>query len=57
LDALREEEINVEEMQNSIFEGDSAACCTLQLSQAPSQSLLGQLARHADVLQIHLEAR
>jgi D-3-phosphoglycerate dehydrogenase len=57
LDALREEGINVEEMENAIFAGDQAGCCTLQLSQAPSRRLLEQLAKEAHILQVHLEPR
>lgn len=57
LDALRDESINVEEMENSIFEGDSAACCTLQLSQAPSEDLVEQLSGHPHVLQLHVKSR
>jgi D-3-phosphoglycerate dehydrogenase len=57
LDALREAEINVEEMDNAIFEGASAACCTLQLDEAPSQSLIEQLSQLDHVLQVQLEPR
>jgi len=57
LEALRQEQINVEEMENAIFAGASAACCTLQLDQAPSENLLGELAQREHVLQVHLEPR
>ena len=57
LDALREEDINVEEMENAIFAGASAASCTLQLDQAPSADLLKFLSRQPHVLQVHLEPR
>ena len=57
MDSLREECINVEEMENTIFDGASAACCTLQLDQAPSQDLIDDLSRLEHVLQVHLEAR
>lgn len=57
LDALREEGINVEEMENAIFAGDQAGCCTLQLSQAPSPSLLEELAKETHILHVHLEPR
>lgn len=57
LDALREEGINVEEMDNTIFDGARAACCTLQLDQAPSTALLATIEASADVLQGTLEAR
>lgn len=57
LDALREEGINVEEMDNAIFTGAEAACCTLQLDEPPSPGLIGQLSRLDHVLQVHLEPR
>ncbi len=40
LDGLREENINVEEMENTIFAGAEAACCSMLLDEAPSESLL-----------------
>ena len=57
LDLLREEDVNVEEMENTIFSGTSAACCTLQLDQAPSAGLIDELSHHNHVLHVHLEAR
>ncbi|MEN6459168.1 MAG: hypothetical protein ABFC63_09580 [Thermoguttaceae bacterium] len=40
LDGLREENVNVEEMENTIFAGAEAGCCSMLLDQAPSESLL-----------------
>ena len=40
LDLLREEGINVEEMENTIFAGAKAACCTLQLDTPPSDAIV-----------------
>ena len=57
LDSLREEDVNVEEMQNTIFEGADAACCTLQLDQKPSHQLLDALARLEHVIQVQLDKR
>jgi D-3-phosphoglycerate dehydrogenase len=57
LDALREEKINVEEMENAIFAGELAACCTLQLDEAPSEQLVKHLAGLSHVIQVHLEPR
>ncbi|MBT4864327.1 MAG: hydroxyacid dehydrogenase [Planctomycetaceae bacterium] len=57
LDALRKADINVEEMDNAIFEGAGAACCTLQLDEAPSQNLIGNLSQLDHVLQVQLEPR
>lgn len=57
LTLLREEGINVEEMENTIFEGARAACCTLLLDQAPSGATLARLTAEPAVLQATLEAR
>jgi hypothetical protein len=40
LDGLREENINVEEMENTIFAGAEAACCSMLLDEPPSDNLL-----------------
>jgi hypothetical protein len=40
LDGLREENINVEEMENTIFAGAEAGCCSMLLDEPPSESLL-----------------
>jgi D-3-phosphoglycerate dehydrogenase len=52
LDGLREEGVNVEEMENTIFDGAQAACCTLHLDQAPSESLLARLRSDANILHV-----
>jgi D-3-phosphoglycerate dehydrogenase len=57
LDSLRAEGINVEEMENTIFSGASAACCTLQLDRPPSNEVIATLSRLEHVIQVHLEAR
>lgn len=57
LDSLRAEGINVEEMENTIFSGASAACCTLQLDRPPTHELVELLSRLDHVIQVHLEAR
>ena len=57
LDLLREEGINVEEMENTIFDGAQAACCTLQLDEAPSAETLAKLEEHEFILQTTSESR
>lgn len=57
LDLLRDAGINVEEMENTIFEGAEAACCTLQLDTAPPAELLDRLRHSENILQVTLEAR
>jgi D-3-phosphoglycerate dehydrogenase len=56
LDALREEGINVEEMENTIFAGAQAACCAMELDQPPSPESLATLRRHPDILGVMLNA-
>ena len=50
LDGLRQEEINVEEMDNVIFAGGDAACCSLLLSSEPSDSFMKSLATKDEIL-------
>ena len=57
LDLLREEGINVEEMENTIFDAAHAACCTFQLDTAPSASILATLRQNDAILQVSLESR
>ena len=52
LDALKAEGVNVEEMQNSIFEGGTAATCSLRLDKAPQAAIVAQLAAHPDIIQV-----
>jgi len=40
LGAIREAGINVEEVQNTVFDGAAAACCAIQLDERPSDALL-----------------
>ena len=50
LDGLRQEGINVEEMDNVIFAGGEAACCSLLLSAEPSRMLMDSLDAQAEIL-------
>jgi D-3-phosphoglycerate dehydrogenase / 2-oxoglutarate reductase len=40
LGAIREAGINVEEVQNTVFDGAASACCAIQLDERPSDALL-----------------
>jgi D-3-phosphoglycerate dehydrogenase / 2-oxoglutarate reductase len=56
LGAVRDEHINVEELENLIFEGRESACATIRLSGEPSASVLAQLGALEDVIEVsHLE--
>ncbi len=56
LAALREEQLNVQEMQNVVFEGNEAASATITLEQSPSSELLERLRMHGDILAVELRA-
>jgi D-3-phosphoglycerate dehydrogenase len=48
LGAIREAGINVEEVQNTVFEGAAAACCTIQLDERPPDALLARIRARRD---------
>ncbi len=53
LDAIKAEQINVQEMENIVFEGAEAAVARINLDKAPSQATLDQLrAENADVIEL-----
>lgn len=55
-DILRAGQINIEEVENVIFEGGIAACCTMRLSKAATEDMLEQLRNNHNVLSIsHVE--
>ena len=54
---LREEGINVEEVENTIFEGAKAACCSILVDQAPSDALLSKMKENPDILHVMLNAQ
>ena len=56
LDGLREEGVNVEEMENTVFEGGQAACCSMLLDQLPSAALLASLRENTNILHAMLNA-
>jgi len=55
LGELRAEGINIEEMENTIFEGEHAACCALTLDRAPSPELIRRLGEMENVIQAALK--
>jgi D-3-phosphoglycerate dehydrogenase / 2-oxoglutarate reductase len=48
LGAIREAGINVEEVQNTVFEGAAAACCAIQLDVVPGEALLQRIRARRD---------
>ena len=55
LDALKREQINVQEMENIVFEGAAAAVARINLDNAPSTETLKKLeAGNADIIELDL---
>ena len=55
LDALKAEQINVQEMENIVFEGAAAAVARINLDNAPSENSLKQLeASNPDIIELDL---
>jgi D-3-phosphoglycerate dehydrogenase / 2-oxoglutarate reductase len=50
LERLRDEGINVEEMENKVFRGSKAAVCYLTLSKPPSPAVLAALAANPNII-------
>jgi D-3-phosphoglycerate dehydrogenase / 2-oxoglutarate reductase len=56
LGSLREEQLNVQQMQNVVFDGHETACATISLERRPSPELLERLRSQPDVLAVDLRA-
>jgi D-3-phosphoglycerate dehydrogenase / 2-oxoglutarate reductase len=55
LDAIKAEQINVQEMENIVFEGAAAAVARINLDNAPSDAMLKNLrSENADILELNL---
>ena len=55
LDAIKSEHINVQEMENIVFEGAEAAVARINLDNAPSREILGSLqSDNADIIELDL---
>lgn len=55
LDLLRNEGINIEDMENTIFDGETAAACSLQLDRTPSEKALQSIRATREVIRISLK--
>lgn len=55
LDELRNADINIEEMENTIFEGGAAASCTLKLDDKPGEKVVAAIAAMENVIQVALK--
>src|SRR5713101_4588042 len=55
LDAIKAEQINVQEMENIVFEGAEAAVARINLDKAPSEAMLDRLrSGNADIIELDL---
>lgn len=54
LDLLKKSGINVEEMENRIFQKKEAACCRIRLSSKPSDELLSKMESEEEIIQVEL---
>ncbi|MCX8056274.1 MAG: 3-phosphoglycerate dehydrogenase family protein [Ignavibacteria bacterium] len=52
LNIIREANINIEEIENVIFEGGIVACCTMKLKDPLPQELLNQISSNENVLSV-----
>ena len=48
LDVIRQEGINAQEIENTVFEGAAAACCKIQLDSKPTDALIARIRAKAD---------
>jgi len=55
LDAIKSEHINVQEMENIVFEGAAAAVARINLDNAPSDAILNQIrSSSSDIIELNL---
>ncbi len=55
LDAIKSEQINVQEMENIVFEGAAAAVARINLDNAPSDAILDQIrSSSTDIIELNL---
>jgi D-3-phosphoglycerate dehydrogenase / 2-oxoglutarate reductase len=56
LDVIRAGNINIEEIENIIFEGGIAACCTMKLQTAATADMLKKISENSNVISVsHVE--
>jgi len=52
LDIIRKKDINIEEIENVIFDGGVAACCTMKLKSEVTPDMLSEMKSNKDILSI-----
>ncbi len=56
LGALRRHQVHVEDLENRVFDGAQAACCTIRLSAEPPAACLAEIRATEDILHASLMA-
>jgi D-3-phosphoglycerate dehydrogenase len=57
LDLIKDNKINIEEIENLIFDGGIAACCTMKLKNPVTAEMLKKMSENPDILSVsHVEA-
>ncbi len=54
LTELRSADINIQEMENTIFAGGKAACCILRLDDTPSDAVISRIAAETNIIQLSM---
>ncbi len=54
LDELRGANLNIEEMENTIFDGSEAALCTLKIDGEPDSALIEKISSNKEMIQVAL---
>jgi D-3-phosphoglycerate dehydrogenase len=54
LNVLKRHEINVEEMENTIFDGAVAACCKIKLNSRPTPEVIAEIRGPQEIIHIDL---
>jgi D-3-phosphoglycerate dehydrogenase len=55
LDELRNEDVNIEEMENTIFDGGQTASCTLRIDSEPSPKTIEKISGEKYIIQVMLK--
>lgn len=54
LDLLRDEDVNIEEMENAMFATGKAATCTLKLSRPPGGVTIAKLNANPNIIEARM---
>jgi len=54
LNVLKRHEINVQEMENTIFDGAVAACCKIKVDSRPAPELLAEIRNPEEIINVDL---